>query len=157
MRKLGLALFLLPALASGALAQTLDLGPLTQGADGQTVGTIIQSVTASELPRAVIAAYDAPFPDESYKAGARAFPRIIPVRADDPGALHNRAVWRALEQFDKPFVTAFSDADPTTAAWAEVFQRRVPGARQARHTTVRGGHFLQEDSAPELAEILLSL
>lgn len=121
------------------------------------VGAIIQSVTASELPRAVIAAYDAPFPDESYKAGARAFPRIIPVRDDDPGALHNRAVWRALEQFDKPFVTAFSDADPTTAAWAEVFQRRVPGARRGRHTTVRGGHFLQEDSAPELAEILLSV
>lgn len=120
------------------------------------IGAIIQSVTLARLPGAVVAAYDAPFPDESFKAGARAFPQIIPIHPDDAGARHNRDVWRVLRRFDKPFVTAFSDSDPTTAAWAEVFQRAVPGARGRRHTTVRGGHFLQEDSAAELAASILA-
>ncbi len=119
------------------------------------IGDIVQAVTVDELPADVVAAYDAPFPDESYKAGARAFPQIIPVDPDDPGARHNRAVWQFLESFERPFVTAFSDADPTTAAWAEVFQRRIPGARGQRHRTVRGGHFLQEDCPGDLAEIVL--
>ncbi len=119
------------------------------------IGAILQSVTLTKLSAAVVAAYDAPFPEESFKAGARAFPQIIPVHPDDAGARHNRNVWRVLQHFDKPFVTAFSDSDPTTAAWAEVFQRAVPGARGRRHATVRGGHFLQEDSAAELADIIL--
>jgi haloalkane dehalogenase len=121
------------------------------------VGAIVQGVTASDLPPEVVAAYDAPFPDESYKAGARAFPQIIPVHPDDRGALHNRRVWEALGRFDKPFLTAFSDDDPVTAAWAEVFQKRIPGARGLDHRTVRGGHFLQEDSGPALARAILGL
>ncbi len=121
------------------------------------IGDIVQSVTADELPAEVVAAYDAPFPDDSYKAGARAFPQIIPIDPNDDGALHNRRVWQSLETFERPFVTAFSDGDPVTAAWADVFRRRVPGARGLNHPTVRGGHFLQEDSGPELAEIILSL
>jgi haloalkane dehalogenase len=121
------------------------------------IGRIIQSVTLDPLPDEVVAAYDAPFPDESYKAGARAFPQIIPVDADSVDALHNRTVWAALEKFDKPFLTAFSDGDPTTAAWAPVFQRRIPGARGLDHSTVRGGHFLQEDAGPELVARLLAV
>lgn len=121
------------------------------------VGDIVQGVTVSELADEVVAAYDAPFPDESYKAGARAFPQIIPVDPNDPGARHNRAVWKALRGFEKPFLTAFSDADPVTAAWAPVFQQRIPGARGLAHATVKGGHFLQEDSGPELAEIILDV
>lgn len=121
------------------------------------VGAIVRAATAGGLSESAVAAYDAPFPDESFKAGVRAFPQIIPLRADDPGALHNRSVWRVLERFDRPFVTAFSDADPTTAAWAAVFQRSVPGARGREHSTVRGGHFAQEDSGVELAQIILDV
>jgi len=121
------------------------------------VGAIVQEVTTTELPADVVAAYDAPFPDESYKAGVRAFPQIIPVAETDPGARHNREVWRFLESFEKPFLTAFSDSDPTTAAWASVFRERIPGARNLAHATVRGGHFLQEDSAPELAALIVRL
>ena len=116
------------------------------------VGQIAQSVTVTELPPEVVAAYDAPFPDESFKAGPRQFPAIIPTSPSDPGALHNRKVWKVLERFEKPFLTAFSDQDPTTVAWAEVFRRRVPGARGQPHITIRGaGHFLQEDKGEELA------
>ncbi len=121
------------------------------------VGDIVQGVTVTQLDDEVVAAYDAPFPDESYKAGARAFPQIIPTDPNDPGAQHNRGVWEVLHRFDKPFLTAFSDADPVTAAWAPVFQQRIPGARGLDHRTVKGGHFLQEDSGPELARIILEL
>jgi haloalkane dehalogenase len=121
------------------------------------VGQIAQSVTVTELPADVVAAYDAPFPDESFKAGVRQFPALIPTKPTDPGALHNRNVWKALGRFEKPFLTAFSDQDPSTAAWAEVFRRRVPGARGQAHTTIRGaGHFLQEDKGEELARLVVN-
>ncbi len=121
------------------------------------VGQIVQGVTAGDLPPEVVAAYDAPFPDETFKAGARAFPQIIPVHPGDPSAVHNRRVWKFLETFDKPFATAFADSDPITAPWAEVFRTRIPGARDARHTTVQGGHFVQEDAAGDLVSAILAI
>ena len=121
------------------------------------IGQIVQSVTDGKLSSSEVAAYDAPFPDETYKAGARAFPQVIPIHPDDPGAQHNRGVWRFLERFEKPFATAFGDADPVTAAWADVFKTRVPGAAQAPHTTVSGGHFIQEEAATELVDVILQI
>jgi haloalkane dehalogenase len=110
----------------------------------------------SDLPPEVVAAYDAPFPDESFKTGPRQFPALIPTTPSDPGALHNREVWKVLERFEKPFLTAFSDQDPTTAAWKDVFCRRVPGAKGQAHATITGaGHFLQEDKGEELARLIV--
>jgi len=128
---------------------------LARSAPVLPIGQIVAGVSETKLPPAVVAAYDAPFPDESYKAGARAFPAIIPIRTDDPGGVHNQAVWDVLRRFAKPFLTAFSDADPVTAPWAEVFRTRVPGAAGQPHATIKGaGHFLQEDKGEELAEIV---
>ena len=104
----------------------------------------------------MVAAYDAPFPDESFKEGARQFPTLVPISPDDPAAAANRAAWKVLETFDKPFLTAFSDGDPITAGSDRVLQARIPGARDQDHTTVvGGGHFLQEDRGPELAEVIV--
>ena len=98
------------------------------------------------------------FPDASYKAAALAFPPLIPIRADMPGIAENRRVWEFLERFERPFVTAFSDSDPTTAPWAEVFRRRVPGAAAQVHPVIAGaGHFLQEDAGEAVAEVLVGL
>ena len=119
-------------------------------------GGILRGGTTSELPPDVVAAYDAPFPDESFKAGARQFPTLVPTRPDDPASGPNRRAWDALERFEKPFLTAFSDADPITRGAERVFQARVPGARGREHPTIRGaGHFLQEDRGEELAKIVL--
>lgn len=97
------------------------------------------------------AAYEAPFPDRDHRAGARALPRLVPVRPDDPGAEDNRRAWDVLEEWEKPLLTAFSDGDPVTRGLERVFQRRVPGARGRSHVTIRGaGHFLQEDRGEEL-------
>lgn len=118
-------------------------------------GTILQRATMTVLTPEVEAAYDAPFPDESYKAGARAFPTLVPVEPNDPASEANRRAWEVLKRWEKPFLTAFSDSDPITSGGDAIFQKLVPGARKVEHTTIiGGGHFLQEDKGEELAEVV---
>lgn len=122
------------------------------------VGRIVQNATVTDLAPEVVAAYDAPFPDDSYKAGARSFPGLVPTRPDDPASAANRAAWEGLTRFDKPLLTAFSDSDPITGGGDRVFHKLVPGAQGMAHTTlVGGGHFLQEDVGPELARVVVDL
>lgn len=102
-----------------------------------------------------LAAYDAPFPDPSYTAGLRQMIALLPLTRNDVGARIGRRTMRALEQFDRPFVTAYSDGDPATRGWESVFQERVPGARGRAHVTITGaGHFLQEDAGEELGRVV---
>ena len=118
-------------------------------------GVIINGGCTSELSPEVIAGYDAPFPDESFKEGARQFPLLVPTSPDDPAAPANRAAWTVLEQFDRPFLCAFSDGDPITRGSDAVLKARIPGTNGQPHTTiVGGGHFLQEDQGPELATVV---
>ena len=122
------------------------------------VGRIVAGGCREPLPAEVIAAYDAPFPTEAHKAGARRFPLLVPTTPDDPAAEANRAAWEALRRFDRPFLTAFSDGDPITAGAERVLQTRIPGAAGMPHRTIGGGgHFLQEDRGPELARVVLDL
>lgn len=119
------------------------------------VGFVVQSGCQTRLSPEVVAAYDAPFPDITYKAGARAFPLLVPNTPDDPSSAANRAAWQALAQFRKPFLTAFSDGDPITRGADKLFQRVIPGARGQPHTVIQGaGHFLQEDKGEELARVV---
>ena len=120
------------------------------------VGQIIQGGCKSTLPADVVAAYDAPFPDETFKEGARIFPSLMPAQPDDPAAAANRRAWEVLGEFDRPFLTAFSDGDPITHGGERVFQKLIPGARGQRHVTIEGaGHFLQEDRGEELARVVV--
>lgn len=120
------------------------------------VGGIIKGACVTELPSEVIAAYDAPFPDDSYKAGARQFPALVPTSPDDPAAGPNRKAWEVLRRWEKPFLTAFSDSDPVTRGGDRAFQSMVPGAKGQPHTTIEGaGHFLQEDKGEELARVIV--
>ena len=116
---------------------------------------ILQGATVSELPPDVLTAYDAPYPDESYKSGARQFPTLVPATPNDPATEANRRAWKVLERWTKPFLTAFSDRDPVTAGGDSIFQKRVPGCSGQPHTTITGGgHFLQEDKGEELAGVV---
>ena len=117
------------------------------------VGRIVAGGCATPVPDEVVAAYDAPFPDESYKEGARQFPMLVPCRPDDPASEANRRAWQSLERFEKPFLCAFSDGDPITRGADALFLARVPGTAGQPHTTIEGGgHFLQEDRGPQLAD-----
>jgi len=120
------------------------------------IGRIVQAGTVSEIPPEVVAAYDAPFPDSSYKAGARAFPKLVPTTPNDPAAPANRAAWDIFRNWQKPFLTSFSDRDPITRGLDKAFVARVPGAKNQPHTTIRdAGHFLQEEQGPEFAQVII--
>jgi haloalkane dehalogenase len=113
------------------------------------VARLVRSGCRRTPPPQVLAAYDAPFPDETYKAGPRAMPDLVPTIPDDPASAANRAAWRRLSTWDKPFLVAFSDGDPITSGMAPVLHRVVPGAESV--TIAGGGHFLQEDVGEQLA------
>jgi haloalkane dehalogenase len=120
------------------------------------VGGIVKGGCAGELPPEVIAAYDAPFPDDSFTAGARRFPMLVPTSPDDPAAPANREAWSALTAWTKPLLTAFSDKDPVTAGFDRVLQGAVPGAKGRPHIVIEGaGHFLQEDKGEQLARAVV--
>ena len=119
------------------------------------VGAIINGGTVTDLAPEVVAAYDAPFPDDTFLAGARIFPTLVPTTPDDPGGVDNAAAWKVLERFDRPVLCAFSDQDPITKGGDKPFRERIPGAQGQPHTTIEGGgHFLQEDKGPELATVI---
>ncbi len=120
------------------------------------VGRIVNGGCSTDLPPEVVAAYDAPFPDETYKEGARQFPTLVPTQPDDPASDANRRAWEVLHHWQKPFLTAFSDSDPITAGGDRVLQTDIPGAAGRPHTTIRdAGHFLQEDRGEALARVVV--
>lgn len=109
------------------------------------IAKIVQVGTKRRLSEAELAAYDAPFPTRASKVAARIFPGFVPVEAHNPAVADQLAAWKVLETFDKPFLCAFSDGDPITRSGDAPFRARVPGAAGQPHTTLRGGHFIQED------------
>jgi haloalkane dehalogenase len=121
------------------------------------VGAIIAMGSKNPLPEIVAAAYNAPFPDDTYKAGARIFPSLVPISPDDPASPANRKAWEVLSNYEKPFLTAFSDGDPITGGGERIFKKQVPGAKGQPHTTIKGGgHFLQEDCGEEMARVVVN-
>jgi haloalkane dehalogenase len=119
------------------------------------VGFIVKSGCARDVAPEVMAAYDAPFPDETYKAGARAFPMLVPASPDDPASEPNRRAWEVLKRFERPFLTAFGDSDPITRGADRFLQGLIPGAKGRPHTTLaRAGHFLQEDDGGALGQVV---
>ena len=126
----------------------------SQSVPQMPIGFIVNGGTGRDLSPAEVAAYDAPFPDETYKEGARQFPNLVPITPEHASVAENLAAWKVLETFDKPFLTAFSDGDAVTRGGEAVFQARVPGAKGQPHVILHGGHFLQEDSPSEIAALI---
>ena len=132
----------------------LDWRKFSQEVPEFPTGDIINTATTTDLAGDVVAAYNAPYPDESFKAGARQFPTLVPAQPDDPASESNRAAWEVLRAWNKPFLTAFSDSDPVTVGGDVRFQAAIPGCEGQAHTTIiNGGHFLQEDQGERLAQV----
>ncbi len=120
------------------------------------IGFLLNSATVTELSEGEIAAYDAPFPDDTYKEGARIFPSLVPTSVEDPAVPANKAAWEVFKKWDKPLICCFSDSDPVTAGGDKPFLALVPGAAGQPHVTVQNAHhFFQEDAAPQLAQIII--
>ena len=116
------------------------------------IGKIVNSGCRSSLSPQIAAAYDAPFPGRKYKAGARAFPRLVPTEEQDPATAPNREAWAQWAQWQKPFLTLFASGDPIMRGADQVLQAQIPGAKGQPHDIIRGaGHFIQEDKGEELA------
>jgi haloalkane dehalogenase len=127
----------------------------SQTVEDFAVGFIVSSGCHVKPSDEVAAAYDAPFPHDSFKSGARQFPMLVPTSPDDPASAANRKAWEVLRAWKKPFLTAFSDQDAITRGGDRIFQSEVPGCQGQPHTTINGGgHFLQEDCGPELARVI---
>jgi len=119
------------------------------------IGWLIGKGTVRGLSDAEKRAYDAPFPSESYKAGARQFPSLVPITDAHASVAECKQAWEALRRFDKPFVTAFSDRDPITRGGDRIFKERIPGTRGQPHIVIsNAGHFLQEDQPEQLAQLI---
>jgi haloalkane dehalogenase len=148
---------MLPTGDHAASEAFLNWQTFSQEVDVFPVAGIIKGATVKPLSPEVMGAYNAPFPDERYKAGVRQFPLLVPTTPDNPASEANRLAWQTLQKFTKPFITAFSDSDPVTAGGDKIMQKLIPGCKGQAHTTIKqGGHFLQEDQGEELAEVLLT-
>jgi len=120
-----------------------------------SVSRLVQAGCQTRLPPEVLAAYEAPFPDPAFAVAVRAMPNLVPTTPDDPAAEANRAAWRRLSFWDKPFLVAFSDRDPITGAMAPILARTIPGAAGLEHPVIAGaGHFLQEDAPHEVGRAI---
>ena len=128
----------------------------SQTSDVFDIGFLVQSATITELTEAEVAAYDAPFPDDSYKAGARIFPSLVPTSPDDPAADANREAWKVFQHWYKPLICCFSDSDPVTAGGDAAFRKLVPGAQDRPNVNVENAHhFFQEDAPEQLVQIIV--
>ena len=128
----------------------------SQTSESFNIGKIVAGGCAEPMSEGAIAAYDAPFPDDSFKEAARIFPALVPTSEEDPAHSANMAAWDVFAHWEKPFVTAFSDKDMVTAGGAKPFLKLIPGTQGQPHTTIEGGgHFLQEDRPDQLVDVLL--
>ena len=122
------------------------------------IGHLMGAVSATSISADVEAAYRAPFPDQSYMAGARRFPSLVPVFHDEPEVEENKAAWEVLRKFEKPFMCAFSDKDPVTAGGDKPFIEQVPGCQGIEHRTIApAGHFLQQDQPQQCVQAILDI
>ena len=127
----------------------------SQQSPGFDIGKVIDMGTIQPLSEEVIAAYNAPYPSEEYKAGARIFPTLVPIDPDGPESIKNQLAWEKLKKWNKPFLTVFGDGDDIMRGAEKTFQKLVPGAEGQNHTLLNAGHFIQEEKGEVLADLLL--
>ena len=128
----------------------------SQSVPAFNAGRIVYGGTISKITPEEVAAYNAPFPDARFQAGAREFPMLVPDKPDNPASAANRAAWDVLRSLETPFLTVFGADDKIMAGVERVFQKLIPGAAGQKHTILpNAGHFLQEDVGPELAQATL--
>jgi haloalkane dehalogenase len=119
------------------------------------VSAIVARACVTELSAAVRSAYDAPYPSEDFKIGARVFPALIPVTPEDPSAQAVRDSRAALARSTMPFLTVYGEQDPIGGAADTMFQQLVPGATGLPHVRLpNAGHNMPEDVGAAFGQIV---
>ena len=119
------------------------------------VSLIVDMGAVRSLTDAEKAAYDAPFPDETFKEGARQFPTLVPITPQHASVAENIEAWKVLSHFTDPVLTCFSDSDPVSKGGEKVFIDKVPGTKDQPHLIIeKAGHFLQEDQPEQLCRLI---
>lgn len=118
------------------------------------IGKVIEMGSIQPLSDEILAAYNAPFPSEEYKAGARIFPTLVLIEPDNPESIKNLQAWEELKLWNKPFLTIFGDEDDIMSGAEKTFQKLVPGTKEQHYKIINAGHFIQEDQGEELAELI---
>ena len=118
------------------------------------IGKVIDMGTVQPLSEKVYQAYNAPFPTEDHKAGARIFPTLVPIDQNDPESIKNMKAWDKLKSWKKPFLTVFGDEDLIMLGAEKTLQKIVPGAKGQDHRILHAGHFIQEEKGEQLAELI---
>jgi haloalkane dehalogenase len=120
-------------------------------------GQVMEQGTFSTLTAEERAAYDAPFPDESYKSAPREMPLLVPISTSDPEGMQNAALWKLLERWNKPFLTIFSAVDLITPGGQQKMISRIPGAAGQSHLAIPNtGHFIREDIPEQMVQYLVN-
>ena len=127
----------------------------SQHSSGFNIGKVIDMGTVQPLSEKVYEAYNAPFPSEDYKAGARIFPTLVPIEQDDPESIKNLRAWDKLKSWNKPFLTIFGDEDTIMIGAEKTFQKLIPGAKGQNHKILNAGHFIQEEKGEHLAKLII--
>lgn len=124
----------------------------SKGLMAKPVGKTIQLGCKTSLPKEVKDAYSAPFPDNNYKAAARKFPYLVPMKPRDEATPYMQRARKELAHWKNPVQIIFSDGDPITGHLDKFFKRLIPGAADFPMIKITGGgHFLQEDKGEEIA------
>lgn len=119
------------------------------------IGKVIDMGTVQPISKAVLDAYDAPFPSEEYKAGARIFPTLVPIDHGNPESIKNIEAWEKLKLWNKPFLTIFGNEDDIMTGAEKTLQKLIPGAKGQNHAILNAGHFIQEEKGEELAQFII--
>ena len=127
----------------------------SQNSPGFNIAKIIDMGTILPLSEKVYKAYNAPYPSEEYKAGARMFPTLVPIEIDEPESIKNQEIWQQLIKWEKPFLTIFGDEDHIMKGAEISMQKLIPGAKGQDHTMLNAGHFIQEEKGEELAQLMI--
>ncbi|PWI47219.1 haloalkane dehalogenase [Candidatus Heimdallarchaeota archaeon B3_Heim] len=123
------------------------------------IGMVIELGLANKenIAPEILKAYEAPFPEEKYKVGARAWPLLVPISPDNPVATIMLETREKLKKWNKPALVMFSDKDPITRGADKFFRKLIPTARDNPEIVIRNaGHFLQEEKGEEIADHIIN-
>ena len=144
-------------IGSGATEGFMQWLEFSQSVEDFDCGKIVNQGSLKQLSKAEIAAYNAPFPDDSYKAGPRVFPTLVPITKEHPQVQENIEAWEVLRHFDKPTITLFGEHDMAFIGGEKFFIEKIPGAKDMHHRIIDAGHFSQENQPELIAKTILSI